>query len=200
MLQEDKIIAIYCFVDDFLKGVGHQEPANRKMNDSELITTTIVSALYFGGHWDHARGFMQMTRLIPGMLDKSRFCRRLHSLEPLLCKMFFELGHDLKMIAGAADYVIDSFPVAICDNMRISRSKILKGEHWRGRHSSMRRYFYGVKVQVLTTASGIHVEFCFVPGNESDVQALKKLPMTVAPESSRFSLYRLWNRRRSVRC
>ena len=49
---------------------------------------------------------------------------------------------------------------------------------------SMRRYFYGVKVQVLTTADGIPVEFCFVPGSESDVQALKKLPMTVAEESS----------------
>lgn len=48
----------------------------------------------------------------------------------------------------------------------------------------MRRYFYGVKVQVLTTSSGIPVEFCFVPGSESDVQALKKLPMTVAPESN----------------
>src|SRR5215210_1290407 len=48
----------------------------------------------------------------------------------------------------------------------------------------MRRYFYGVKVQVLTTASGIPVEFCFVPGSESDVQALKKLPLSVAEESS----------------
>jgi hypothetical protein len=48
----------------------------------------------------------------------------------------------------------------------------------------MRRYFYGVKVQVLTTTSGIPVEFCFVPGCESDVQALKKLSMTVAAESS----------------
>ncbi len=47
----------------------------------------------------------------------------------------------------------------------------------------MRRYFYGVKVQVLTTAQGIPVEFCFVPGSESDVQALKKLPLAVAAES-----------------
>ncbi len=47
----------------------------------------------------------------------------------------------------------------------------------------MRRYFYGVKVQVLTTASGIPVEFCFVPGCESDVQALRKLPLAVAAES-----------------
>ena len=48
----------------------------------------------------------------------------------------------------------------------------------------MRRYFYGVKVQVLTTSSGIPVEFSFVPGSESDVQALRKLPLTVAPGSS----------------
>ena len=60
---------------------------------------------------------------------------------------------------------------------------MLKGEQWRGKQTSMRRYFYGVKVQVLTTASGIPVEFCFVPGCESDVQALKKLPMTVGAES-----------------
>lgn len=187
MLNEDKIIAIYCFVDDFLKGIEHYEPKGRRLSDSELITTTIVSALYFGGHWDHARGFMKVSRLMPGMLDKSRFCRRLHSIEPLLCKMFFELGQYLKMIAGASDYLIDSFPVAVCDNMRISRCKLVKGKQWRGRHSSMRRYFYGVRVQVLTTADGIPVEFCFVPGNENDVQALKKLPMTVAPESNIFS-------------
>ena len=101
--------------------------------------------------------------------------------------MFFELGQYLKMIAGASAYVVDSFPVAVCDNMRISRCKLIKGKQWRGRHSSMRRYFYGVRVQVLTIASGIPVEFCFVPGNANDVQALKKLPMAFAPESNIFA-------------
>ncbi len=48
----------------------------------------------------------------------------------------------------------------------------------------MIRYFYGVKVQVLTITSGIPVEFYFVPGSKRDVQVLKKLPMTVAPQSS----------------
>jgi hypothetical protein len=125
-----------------------------------------------------------MTGLSPQMLDKSRFNRRLHALADLLFQVFFQIGQHLKAVAGASDYVVDSFPVAICDNIRINRCKILKGEQFRGKHASMRRYFYGVKVQVLTTTSGIPVEFCFVPGSESDVQALKKLPMTVAPESS----------------
>jgi hypothetical protein len=183
MLSEGKIIALYSMVDDLLKGIGHQEPSNRKCFDSEVIATALVAALYFGGHLENARGFMKLTGLVPGMLDKSRFSRRLHALTELLCSLFFQVGQHLKDIAGAGDYVVDSFPVAVCDNIRISRCKLLKGEQWRGKQVSMRRYFYGVKVQVLTTASGIPVEFCFVPGAESDVQALKKLPMTVAGES-----------------
>ena len=183
MLSENKIIGIFCLVDDLLKGIRHKEDSRRRVSDSEVITTALVSALYFGGHIDHGRHMMKMTGMVPEMLDKSRFCRRLHSVEALLCSLFFQIGQQLKTIAGASDYVMDSFPVAVCDNIRIGRCKLLKGEQWRGKQCSMRRYFYGVKVQVLTTASGIPVEFCFVPGSESDVQALKTLPMTVAPES-----------------
>lgn len=184
MLSDIKIIAVYCLIDDILKGIGHKEDSRRKVSDSEVITTAVVAALYFGGHMDNARNFMKMTGMVPQMLDKSRFCRRLHELESLLFSMFFQIGEYVKQVMGAGEYVIDSFPVAVCDNIKISRSKIVKGEQWRGRQCSMRRYFYGVKVQVLTTAGGIPVEFSFVPGNESDVQALKKLPINVAPESN----------------
>ena len=183
MLNEDKIIRIYFILDDILKGIGHQEDSRRKVSDSEIITTALVSALYFGGHLDNSRGFMKMTKLVPAMLDKSRFNRRLHQLAELLFSIFYQIGHYLKSIAGAAEYIIDSFPVAVCDNIRISRCKLLKGKQWRGKQCSMRRYFYGVKVQVLVNDQGIPVEFGFVPGCESDVQALKKLPLAVAAES-----------------
>ena len=184
MLSENKIIAIFCFVDDLLKEIGHKEDIRRKVSDSEIITTAIVSALYFGGHLDNGRGFMKLTKLSPAMLDKSRFCRRLHDLEGLLWSLFYQVGQYLKDISGASDYIIDSFPVAVCDNIRIARCRIVKGKQWRGKQCRMRRYFYGVKVQVLVSKTGIPVEFGFVPGNESDVQALKKLPLSVAPESN----------------
>ena len=183
MLPEDKIIRIYCIVDDILKSIGHTEDSRRRVSDREIITTALASALYFGGHLDNGRGFMKVTKLVPAMLDKSRFNRRLHQLSDLLFSMFYQIGHYLKSIAGASEYVIDSFPVAVCDNIRISRCKLLKGEQWRGKQSSMRRYFYGVKVQVLVNSQGIPVEFGFVPGCESDVQALKKLPLSIPAES-----------------
>ena len=47
MLSENKIIAIFCFVDDLLKEIGHTEDIRSKVSDSEIITTTIIAALYF---------------------------------------------------------------------------------------------------------------------------------------------------------
>lgn len=38
-------------------------------------------------------------------------------------------------------------------------------------------------MQVLVNDSGVPVEFGFIPGCESDVQALKKLPLAVAAQS-----------------
>jgi len=128
MHQEDKIIAIFCIVDDILKQVEHLEDKRRKVSDSEIITTAIVSALYFGGHADNARGFMKMTKLIPEMLDKSRFNRRLYNLSEFMFSMFCQIGYSLKSMAGASEYVINSFPVAVCDNIRITRCKLLKGK------------------------------------------------------------------------
>ena len=50
MLSEDKIIALYCIVDDILKAMHHQEDKRVRVSDSEVITTAFVAVLYFGGH------------------------------------------------------------------------------------------------------------------------------------------------------
>lgn len=183
MLSENKVIALFCIVDDLLKAMRHKEDVRVRVSDSEVITTAFVSTLYFGGHLDNARIFMKMKGFIPLMLDKSRYCRRLHRCSDLLVSMFYQIGSKLKAIAGAASYVLDSFPVSVCDNMRISRCHILRGNEWRGRHASMHRYFYGVKVQVLTL-DGIPVEFCIVAGKENDSRVLNRMDFEVAPESS----------------
>lgn len=120
--------------------------------------------LYFGGYLDNARHFRKMQGYVPNVLGKSRFSGRQHRLADFVLCLFFYLGKQLKDMAGAAAYRLDSFPVAVCDNIRISRSRILKGEAFSGKHVAMRRSFYGVRGQVLTL-EGIPVEFCLVPGS-----------------------------------
>jgi DDE family transposase len=116
------------------------------------------------------------------MLDKSRFCRRLHRLKDLIFYLFHKMGQHLKDVAGASNYQMDSFPVIVCENARISRCRIIKHKAFRGKHSTHGRYFYGVRVHILTL-QGIPVEFCLLPGSENDTNALYKLPLQVAPES-----------------
>jgi hypothetical protein len=38
-------------------------------------------------------------------------------------------------------YMIDSFPVAACDNYRIQRSRLYRGEAFRGYQASKKRTF-----------------------------------------------------------
>jgi methyl coenzyme M reductase subunit C-like uncharacterized protein (methanogenesis marker protein 7) len=46
-------------------------------------------------------------------------------------------------------------------------------EAWRGYQASKRRYFYGVKIHLVVTASGQPVEFVLAPGAEADVTVLR---------------------------
>jgi len=165
-----------------LKTSNHYEDS-RQLSDSEVITTAVVSSLYFGGHQEKARQFMRMT----GMLDKSRFNRRLHAVAELIYSLFMQVGYYFKYISCEMSCVLDSFPVAVCDNIRIANAKILKGKQWHRKQTSMRIYFYGVKVQLLVTKDGIPVEFGYVPGSEHGALALKKLPMELPAESEVFA-------------
>jgi hypothetical protein len=182
-LSPDKITGIYCIVDDMLKAIQHPEDTRRRISDSEVITTALVSAIYFGGHHDHAIGFMRTTGMIHGMLSNSRFCRRVHKIGQLLIDIFMHLGAVIESMTGELQYILDSFPVAACDNIRIIRSKLLKGNKWRGYTASMRRYFYGVKVQLLITRSGVPIRFCFVPGKQADAKALARMIEGLPAES-----------------
>lgn len=117
------------------------------------------------------------------MLEKSRFNRRLHSLSMLINDLFHQVGIVLKEISDDTEYLLDSFPVPICDNIRIFNVKIIQSAQYRGYIASKKRYFYGVRVQLLTTKNGIPVEFAFMPGSANDVRALNALPLNLPPGS-----------------
>lgn len=87
------------------------------------------------------------------------------------------MGSVLKQLHWESRYLLDSFPVAICDNIRISRCRMVQNEQYRGKMPSKRRYFYGVRVQLLTTSDGIPLEFCILPGSCSDLQGLAELAL-----------------------
>src|SRR4051794_22531450 len=119
-----QITSIYCIVDDILKALEHKENAQREMNDAEVITTALVAMTYYHGTFETAREYLQEHGYIPNMLSKSRFNRRLHMLRDLIQDIFGALGEAWKSLDEHSIYIIDSFPISVCDNARIKRAKI----------------------------------------------------------------------------
>lgn len=184
MLCKDKIISIFCLIDDILQGINHVEDVRRQVSDSEIILTAIVSSTSFYGNHSSAIKFMKQYGFIPNMLDKSRFNRRLHKIGKLLYELFEIVSSYYRDLCCELHYIIDSFPVAVCNNMRIANCKILNDKKWRGYTASMRNYFYGVKVQLLTTKGGIPIAFHFTPGKTGDAKALGKMIDKLPAEAS----------------
>lgn len=184
MLCKDKIISIFCLIDDILQGINHVEDVRRQVSDSEIILTAIVSSTSFYGNHCSAIRFMKQYGFIPNMLDKSRFNRRLHKVGKLLYELFEIVSSYFRDFCCEMHYIIDSFPVAVCNNMRIANCKIVTDKKWRGYTASMRSYFYGVKVQLLTTKDGIPIAFHFTPGKTGDAKALGKMIDKLPVEAS----------------
>lgn len=171
----DHTLAIYCFIDDFLKAIDHKEDQRCQISDAEVLTVAVIAMLYFGGNFEKSRLVLFELGLMRRMLSRSRLNRRLHRLSNLLQMIFHRLGKILKSLNWESRYLLDSFPVAVCDNIRIPRCRLVKDELYRGRIQSKRRYFYGVKVQVLTTVGGLPTEFCILPGSCHDLQGMAEL-------------------------
>ena len=102
------------------------------------------------------------------MLEKSAFNRRLHRLAATLSALFYYLADFFKALNLSAEYLIDSFPVHVCDNIRISRSRLVKGEEYRGKIASKRRFFFGFRVQLVATRDKQPVQFFILPHRRSD--------------------------------
>jgi hypothetical protein len=171
--MDDKIIATFCLCDDLLKTIHHQEDCQCQMNDAEIMTTALIASLCFRGNHESARAMLKQHSYIPHMVSKSRFSRRLHRIKEIFIVFFNLFAQTWKTLNTEAIYVIDSIPIAVCDNIRIRRSKIYSHEDFRGYQASKKRYFYGLKIHLMVTQGGQPVECFLTPGGCSDVNALK---------------------------
>ena len=180
-------IAIYCFIDDLLKASGHHEDQRCQINDAQVITTALIAMLYFGGNYQKSLSSIKEAEIFTDSLSRSRYSRRLNRLTDLIHLLFHQLGSTLKELNYESRYSLDSYPVQMCDNIRIGRSRltseVFDKEDYRGWMTSKKRYFYGVRVQVITTIDSVPVEFAILPGGCADIQGLAELPLDFAPNS-----------------
>ncbi len=170
--MDGQIIAVYCLNADLLRALGHREDGQCHLPDAEVMTIALVAALFFGGNYALACCFLHEQKYMRRMLSPSRFNRRLHRVKEFFLTLVAFLGEHWKDLNSSSVYIIDSFPIASCDNIRISRSRRYRGEAYRGYIASKKRYFYGLRLHVVVTATGEPVELFLIPGAASDTGAL----------------------------
>jgi hypothetical protein len=121
---EDTITTTYYLCEEFLKATGHRDDSQLRLSTAEVMTTALVACAFFGGNIEASRSFLDEYGYIERAISKSRFNRRLHAIDPCLWRTLFDvLAEVFKHEHPEQTYVVDSLPVAVCDNIRIRRSR-----------------------------------------------------------------------------
>ena len=188
--MDTTLTVTYCLIDDMLQALKHREAPQCTVSDAEVMTTALCAAQFFHGNFATARLFLKEQGYIPKMLSKSQFNRRLHRAAHFFETLFEGMAAFFKEQEqrGEGSFLIDSFPVHVCDNIRIDRCRIYPKEAtddaFRGYTASKRRYFYGLKIFLMTTHSGRPVEVFFTPGSYSDTGQLRQFDFDLAEGST----------------
>jgi hypothetical protein len=181
--MEISIITTFCICYDYLKVINFKDDSQCKMNTAEIMTVALSATKFFGGNYEKARYFFKSYGYMK-MLSKSQFNRRLNAIDISIWEGLFHLIAEIfKQSNQEQKYVIDTFPVPVCHNIRISRCKIYQDEEYRGYCPSKKQYFFGLKVAMIVTSDYKPIEFIFSPGSFHDSTISKKLDFDL-PENS----------------
>lgn len=176
MIQDfqDFCLYVYVMVDDLYQEVADQRvrpgPAPH-CSDSELITLCLIGECK---GWDvetELLSHMQAHRdLFPVLPSQSRFNRRRRHLMMLMNWMRRRVLATLD-VAQDRLCVIDSLPLAVVAFHRVPASTADWWEHGArfGKVSSKSLTIFGFKLHLLTTHTGVILDFVIAPANATDL-------------------------------
>jgi hypothetical protein len=87
----DEIVTVFCICDDYLKSIEYRDDKQSMMSTSEILTTAIVAAKFFGGNYAKSRWFLGEHNYVRHMLSESRFIRRLNQIDHEVFRGLFSI-------------------------------------------------------------------------------------------------------------
>lgn len=187
--MSDRLIALFCFVDDFL-GIFQKLllPFVTKPNQKYppvkkfaiWLTAMVTLSLFFfmSGHTDYKsyHTFLMTYHLhdFPNLPSYQNLLAGIHTVTPiclLLLQMITELfkGNTSPLAVKFAD----STRLKVCENQRIQEHKVAR---WKaGRGKSSRGWFYGFKLHIVCDEWMKVLGFTFTSGNTDDRVGLEQM-------------------------
>lgn len=174
------IIAVFCLVDDRLKGVRiRQRGPAPKLSDSEILTIEIVGEFleldtdkaifrYFRRHY--CEWFPNLTQV-----HRTTFTRQAANLWKVKERLWQELlsfsPHDPTFA------ICDSMPsfATACLFARAYRCKRFKGEAAFGKDTLLRQTFYGFRIHARVCYPGVITQISVAPANIHELHLLPEI-------------------------
>ncbi len=171
-MDDDFIVTAFVVFDKTMAALGHRDDVRAGASDAEVLTVAVVAAKYFQSHLARALQVMHLGRYLSGTLSASRFNRRLHALRGWLGLLTEALG---AIFAQGAVFLIDSMPVPVCKRARAWRCKKVRGKAFCGYCAAKKEAFFGWRLHLVCTATGVPVAFDLVPGGLHDLTPVHEL-------------------------
>jgi hypothetical protein len=171
-MDDDFIVTTFVVIDKAMAALGHRDDVRAQASDAEVLTVAVVAAKYFQNHLARALGVLHLGRYLSGPLSVSRFSRRLHRLADWLGLIMETLG---TLFATGEAFLIDSMPVPVCRRARARRSTKLRGKAFCGYCAAKRERFFGWRLHLVCTTTGIPVACDLVPGGLHDRTPIHEL-------------------------
>jgi hypothetical protein len=172
--MEQRMITIYCLIEEFLKGVmKKREHKLAEISDSEVLFLGYLAVNDFNGNYAKAHYYGIGMKLV-SPIEYSRFTRRINQLEKEIEQLFLFLSELFKQLNGTQIYSVDSFPVEICQIQREKRSKLWRDISLKGYNATKRKFFYGFKVHMVVTTNQEPVSCYISEGSMHDTTASYK--------------------------
>lgn len=156
-----------------------------KISTAEVLTIIAVSMKYFHGNYAQGYAFMTEYGHISNSFTYSALSKRIRNIPlPLWSQLLNFIHFFRKKVSYALDFVIDTFPIAVCRNVRMKRCRLYSDRRYCGYNASKKEYFYGVKVSVITDNEGCPIEVKLAPGSTHDMPILRNMQISL-PEKAR---------------
>jgi len=179
MICFDKVSEIFCIVDEFCKNfqeqtsgflIGNKSKRPPKMSCSEVITIILLFHLSGFRTFKHFYLFYvqkHMQNEFPETVSYNRFVELMQS--NLMMMAIFTKTCCLGSCTGIS--FVDSTPIRVCKNKRITRNKVFKGIAETGK--STMGWFHGFKLHIIINDRGEILSFCITQANVDDREPLK---------------------------
>lgn len=168
--MEQRIITIYCLIDEYLKQIDKKDDKKSKISNSEVLLMGYLAVNDFNGNYSKAYKYIMEMKIVTE-IEYSRFIRRINNLEKEIEGMFMFLSQLFKKLNVDKIYSVDSFPVEICNIKREKNSKLINRKELKGYNASKEKYFYGFKVHMIVTTDKQPVSVYISDGSTHDITA-----------------------------